>query len=126
VNDVTLFSNYVTLSGKKGLTFVSKNNIIYYRKYLKNKKMKNSNNAVKLIGALLIGASIGGALGILFAPDKGSKTRKKITRKSENITDELEEKFNNFLKEIKREVETVKNKANEFVENGKAKAEKFR
>jgi len=37
-----------------------------------------------------------------------------------------EEKFNNFLKEIKREVETVKNKANEFVENGKAKAEKFR
>ena len=88
--------------------------------------MENSNNAVKLIGALLIGASIGGALGILFAPDKGSKTRKKIVRKSENITDELEEKFNNFLKEIKREVETVKSKANEFVENGKAKAEKFR
>jgi len=55
--------------------------------------MKNSNNAVKLIGALLIGASIGGALGILFAPDKGSKTRKKITRKSENITDELGRKI---------------------------------
>ena len=88
--------------------------------------MENSNNAVKLMGALLIGASIGGALGILFAPDKGIKTRKKITRKSENITDDLEEKFNNFLKEIKKEVETVKSKTNEFIENGKAKAEKFK
>ena len=88
--------------------------------------MENSNNSGKMIGALLIGAAIGGALGILFAPDKGSVTRKKIAGKSEDITDAIKDKFEDFLEEIKKEVEIVKHKANDFMADGTAKIEKHR
>ncbi|HXB40801.1 MAG TPA: YtxH domain-containing protein [Bacteroidia bacterium] len=70
--------------------------------------MENSNNTAKLIGALLAGAAIGGALGILFAPDKGSETRKKLLAKGDDLTDAMKEKFNCFLEEIKKEVEVIK------------------
>lgn len=85
----------------------------------------NSNNTGKLIGAVLVGAAVGGILGVLFAPDKGSETRKKISAKGNDLTDAMKEKFNDFLEEIKTEVESVKGKASEIIEKGTAKAEKY-
>jgi gas vesicle protein len=79
---------------------------------------------VKLVGALLFGAAIGGALGILFAPDKGSETRKKILSKGEDLTDALKDKLDDFMEEVKKEAEMVKEKAYEFRNDGKTKAEK--
>ena len=83
--------------------------------------MENSDNTGKMIGALLIGAAIGGALGILFAPDKGSKTRKKIFNEGEDITDTLKEKLDDLLKEARKEFEEAKEKASEFAMDGKGK-----
>ena len=80
-------------------------------------KPNNNNDTVKLIGVFLLGAAIGGTLGILFAPDKGSETRKKILATGEDLTDAVNQKFNDFLEDIKKEVEVVKDKANEFVHN---------
>ena len=37
-----------------------------------------TNNTGNTLLALLAGAAVGKGIGILFAPDKGSKTRKKI------------------------------------------------
>ncbi len=95
--------------------------------------MENSNNTPKLIGALLLGAAVGGALGILFAPAKGSVTRKRISGRSEDLTDAMKEKFNDFLEEIKIEAEAVKGKTHEFmsdhefIKDGKAsKSEKLK
>jgi gas vesicle protein len=68
-------------------------------------------NSGKVLGALLVGAAIGGALGILFAPDKGSETRKKIAGKANDLTDSLKDKFNSLLDEAKREADVVKEKA---------------
>lgn len=87
--------------------------------------MTNSNDSIKLIGALLLGAAVGGALGILMAPDKGSETRKKILAKGDDLTDGLKDKFQVFLDEVKKEMETVKNKASVLMGDGIAKAEKF-
>ena len=87
--------------------------------------MKDTNNTGKLVGALLLGAAIGGILGILFAPDKGSETRKKILSKSNDLTDALKEKLDEFLEEAKQEAGVLKEKADEMVENGMAKSEKY-
>ncbi len=64
--------------------------------------MENSNDTGKLVGALLIGTVIGGALGVLFAPHKGSEIRKKISGRSDDITDSMKNKFNDFVDEVKK------------------------
>jgi gas vesicle protein len=72
----------------------------------------------KVVLGLLAGLAAGALLGVLFAPDKGSFTRKKISRKGEDFADALTEKFNEFLDsisekydDVQEEVDKVKSKA---------------
>jgi len=86
--------------------------------------MENKNNTTLFIGGLILGAAIGGALGILFAPDKGSETRKKISRKGNEIAGEMKEKFNDFVEDLKNEMDAIKTEAAEMAENRMTDAEK--
>lgn len=70
--------------------------------------MEKSNNNGKLVGALLVGAAIGGALGILFAPDKGSVTRKKLVAKGGDLSDSIKNNLSELVEKGKREVENMK------------------
>jgi len=88
--------------------------------------MENSNNNIKLVGALLLGTAVGGILGILFAPDKGSETRKKILAKGDDLTDAIKEKFEGFLEEVKKEAQVVKEKATDLVDNGMTRFDKVK
>ncbi len=88
--------------------------------------MNHSNDTGKVIGALLLGAAIGGALGIIFAPDKGSETRRKILANGDDLSDAIHDKLNDFLAEVKKEVESVKDKANVYMNNGIDKVEAFK
>jgi len=88
--------------------------------------MGNASNTGKVIGAIFLGAAIGGALGILFAPDKGSETRKKISKKGNDLTDAVKEKFDAIVDKFKKEVEDVKDQAGEFAANGKSAIEKLK
>lgn len=45
----------------------------------------------KVLLGFLVGAVVGGALGILLAPDKGTETRRKILEKGNDIGDSLSE-----------------------------------
>lgn len=85
--------------------------------------MGNSNNTGKLLTAILAGAAIGGVLGILFAPDKGSETRKKISDKSHDLTDAVKDKFGKIVDKFKKEVEAIKDQATDYAENGKTVVE---
>lgn len=67
------------------------------------------NNSSKILTALAAGAALGLATGILFAPDKGSETRKKIKDKGRKLSEEVKNRINegkekaNHLKDNLRE-----------------------
>jgi len=62
----------------------------------------------KLLLGVLAGFAAGTLLGVLFAPDKGSVTRKAISKKAEDYAEELKNKFNEFIESINEKFETVK------------------
>ncbi|MFM2229473.1 MAG: hypothetical protein RL607_731 [Bacteroidota bacterium] len=68
--------------------------------------MSNRNN--EGLVALLLGAAIGVGLGILFAPDKGSETRKKIKDNLDDLKDDLKQKFQTVEEEAKEKFDQTK------------------
>ena len=82
--------------------------------------MKNNTLAIGLLGGLAIGT----ALGILFAPAKGSETRKKIADKSTDFKDivvdssgKLTNKITQTINELKRESQNLIGNTTEIVKD---------
>lgn len=90
--------------------------------------MEKAKNTGKIVGALLLGATVGGivgaALGILFAPEKGNKTRKKLLAKGGDLTDSVKGMVIDLVEEVQKEAGSVKEKLTEVVGNGIATIEK--
>lgn len=74
----------------------------------------------KILLGVIAGVAAGAALGILFAPDKGANTRKKIMRKGDEYADELGDKFNEFIEGFTRKFEEIKKEAQNISKNGNA------
>lgn len=72
--------------------------------------MKTSNTILGIVGA----AAAGALLGVLFAPDKGANTRKKIKDKSKDYGDNLKGKVDDIL-------HTISTNGKEIMQEGKAK-----
>lgn len=79
--------------------------------------MKTSNSLI----AMLAGIAAGTVLGILFAPEKGAKTRKKLTRKKEHYVDEVQSQFENLLKSVSKKYSITLKKARELLSIDKNK-----
>lgn len=82
-------------------------------------------NSGKVIVGILASLTAGAALGLLFAPEKGSKTRKEIFKKGENITEDLEKKFHAFITGVKAKYESLSHDAARIAKSGVHKSEKI-
>ncbi len=58
--------------------------------------MKTKNAILGIIG----GVAVGALLGVLFAPDKGSNTRKKIAKKGSDLEKDIKSKLDDFVSKI--------------------------
>ena len=74
---------------------------------------KTSNSVIDL----LAGAAIGVGLGILFAPDKGSKTREKMKEGFDDLKDQANSKWNSLEEETKEKFSKTKDDLIETVED---------
>ncbi|GLU56906.1 hypothetical protein Dfri01_63670 [Dyadobacter frigoris] len=59
--------------------------------------------------SLLLASSAGLAIGILFAPDKGSQTRKKIQQKAEDILENEIIGYNRIVCNVKTKIDAILN-----------------
>jgi gas vesicle protein len=75
----------------------------------------------KVFLGIVAGVAVGAILGILFAPDKGWNTRKRISKKAEDVADDLREKFDEFLDSISVKVDEAKEQASDMSEKVKSK-----
>lgn len=75
----------------------------------------------KVVLGTLAGVAIGAIAGILFAPEKGSVTRKQIMDKSDDYVNNLKSKFDEFSDSLTDKLRSTEKDAENLVEKGKEK-----
>lgn len=76
------------------------------------------NSTSKIIAATLAGVATGALLGLLFAPDKGEETRRKIGEKYTDLSDTIRNKVADLVDTIKNEYSNVKDTVNDYTGRG--------
>jgi gas vesicle protein len=88
---------------------------------------KSNSNAATAMISFLTGAAAGAVAGVLFAPDKGARTREKIAEKTRQVRDDVNDDVNKKVDDLKSHisdfVDEMKNKINDLEKDMKTKAE---
>lgn len=77
----------------------------------------------RIIFGILAAMGVGTILGILFAPDKGSETRKKISNKTRDLSDEINAKVNEAVHTVNKKMENLKEETNRMAASMKKRTE---
>lgn len=83
-------------------------------------------NSGKLVLGALVGVAAGAVVGILFAPDRGKDTRKKISKKSEAYLRTYKGKFNKAFDKLAGKFDNLKEEVSNFAEETKAKVHEMK
>jgi gas vesicle protein len=70
----------------------------------------------KVLLGVLAGITAGALLGILFAPEKGCETRKKIANSGKSLVDDLNDTLKEFMADVTDKLEAVLKQAKEPAE----------
>lgn len=79
-------------------------------------------NSSKVVLSILISAAVGATLGLLFAPEKGSTTRRQIRQKGDDYANGMGDKFNELIDSITEKFEHLKEEAKQEATQQYAKA----
>jgi gas vesicle protein len=85
---------------------------------IKTTKMKTN----KVFLGILAGFATGATLAILFAPDKGSRTRRKIYHKDDSYSEGLEKRYNEYMDGVSHPFEKANKEASLMAESSKRRA----
>jgi gas vesicle protein len=80
----------------------------------------------KVMLGILAGITAGAIIGILFAPDKGSETRKKISTLGDEYAEELKDKFNEFVENISQKCEEALRSCQEEANHAESEAQEIK
>ena len=75
----------------------------------------------KIALGVLGGIAAGAVAGILFAPAKGTETRKKILQKGNDYAGDLKDKFENLSGTLKSNYDKIVHNGKDLVAEGKSK-----
>lgn len=75
-------------------------------------------NTSKMLLGFVVGTAVGAALGVLFAPDKGEETRRKISEKGGDVAGSIKEKFSGLVDGVKDKFSGIKSDAEDVAEKG--------
>jgi gas vesicle protein len=83
-------------------------------------------NTGRLVVGILAGVAAGAILGVLFAPDKGSETRKKIAKSGSDTVDQLKAKFDEMVAGVTDKFAEAKAVEKDLAEKARLRAEEIR
>lgn len=83
--------------------------------------MKTGSVLLGIVGGLAAGA----ILGVLYAPDKGCNTRKKVADKSGDLKDKLKGSFNDLVSNVEDKYKDLASKGSSMVDDATDNLEKM-